>query len=508
MAATVSPGIGGSDELFAEPAEALPLIAQGATVGAKAATGGATHAASSLPGATAGSTPFDAAVQAALIALLEQDAAASMASATSSSTHAAGADASVASVVTEEAQSTQSLTRVGEQVSGSGMYRGYAATMPPAASMPSTGGGSPAGAGGGSSPVAGSMMRPPVVAPAPTSAAAAPTPAQTVRPLANTQPNSPAPTQPPLAQLADPRQAQHGQTPQPPLSTEPPRARPSAPPAPGTPSPAIAGPPAPTSGPPLPAKGPSGVQLLGFGPPGLGPVPQAPPFPIPLDPEPRPPLPDPKDMNQQQLNDAWKDLAAERDAYNADRCGRVFQLPAENAEYNSCLSRWRATTGREAALRQRYRDLGIPEPPSDRAPGPNPQPGTHQPAPGQPGAPGSESPAPTEPPPAQPASPSVAEQATQIGEEVKALPKGSGQLPSLADKVTALHLDQQQAAEATDIAAKVAFGETAGIANLPNGIKVVLPARIDQGVALMVNPDGSVTVFRGDLLQFLPYLGR
>ena len=66
---------------------------------------------------TAAATPFDAAVQAAMIALLEQDTAASMTSATSATTHGAGADASVASVVTEEAQSTQNLTRVGEQVS-------------------------------------------------------------------------------------------------------------------------------------------------------------------------------------------------------------------------------------------------------------------------------------------------------------------------------------------------------------------------------------------------------
>jgi hypothetical protein len=141
MAATVSSGGGGSDELFAEPAEALPLIAQSAAVGTKATTSGVAHAASSLPDATAGAvpaTPFDAAVQAALVALAEQDAAASMANATSASTHASGADASVASVVAEEAQSAENLTRVGDKVSGTDMYHGYAATMPPAASVPST----------------------------------------------------------------------------------------------------------------------------------------------------------------------------------------------------------------------------------------------------------------------------------------------------------------------------------------------------------------------------------
>jgi hypothetical protein len=78
----------------------------------------------------------------------------------------------------------------------------------------------------------------------------------------------------------------------------------------------------------------------------------------------------------------------------------------------------------------------------------------------------------------------------------------------LATKVTGLHLGQEQAAEATDIAAKVAFGETGGIASLPDGTMVVLPKYIPSGVAMVVHPDGLVTVFRGDLFQFLPYVGR
>ena len=96
----------------------------------------------------------------------------------------------------------------------------------------------------------------------------------------------------------------------------------------------------------------------------------------------------------------------------------------------------------------------------------------------------------------------------QIAKEVEAVPQGSGQLQSLADKVSGLHLDQQQAAEVTDIAAKAAFGDTGGIANLPDGTKVVLPANILQRAAMIVHSDGSVTVFKGDLTQFLPYLGR
>ncbi|MGV7263781.1 WXG100 family type VII secretion target, partial [Mycobacterium kansasii] len=95
----------------------------------------------------------------------------------------------------------------------------------------------------------------------------------------------------------------------------------------------------------------------------------------------------------------------------------------------------------------------------------------------------------------------------KIGEEVSTLPKGT-RSDGIAQRVTSLHLNQDQAAVAADIAAKTAFGETAGIANLPNGTKVVLPVRIDQGIALIVQPDGSVAVFRGDLHQFLPYLGK
>lgn len=74
--------------------------------------------------------------------------------------------------------------------------------------------------------------------------------------------------------------------------------------------------------------------------------------------------------------------------------------------------------------------------------------------------------------------------------------------------MTGLHLDQEQAVQATDIAAKAAFGETGGIANLPDGTRVVLPKLLPQRVAMMVHPDGSVTVFKGDLSQFLPYLGK
>lgn len=81
-------------------------------------------------------------------------------------------------------------------------------------------------------------------------------------------------------------------------------------------------------------------------------------------------------------------------------------------------------------------------------------------------------------------------------------------LDTLADRITGLHVSQEEAVEATDIAAKAAFGETGGIVNVPDGTKVVLPADLAYGRAMVVHPDGSVTVFVGDLHKFLPYIGR
>ncbi|SLG33323.1 Uncharacterised protein [Mycobacteroides abscessus subsp. abscessus] len=99
--------------------------------------------------------------------------------------------------------------------------------------------------------------------------------------------------------------------------------------------------------------------------------------------------------------------------------------------------------------------------------------------------------------------------ATQIGQEIAAMPKGGpSQTVTLAEKLTALKLNQAQAAEATNIASKEAFGGTAGIASLPDGTKMVLPTLLPQKVAMQVLPDGSVTVFKGDLVQFLQYLGK
>lgn len=97
---------------------------------------------------------------------------------------------------------------------------------------------------------------------------------------------------------------------------------------------------------------------------------------------------------------------------------------------------------------------------------------------------------------------------TQIGEEVASLPAGGpSQTQTLADRVTALNLGQADAAQVANIASQRAFGATAGIATLPDGTKMVLPTLPQLGVAMQVSPDGAVTVFRGDLSQFLPYLG-
>ncbi|MGH3723364.1 MAG: hypothetical protein ACRDUS_04455 [Mycobacterium sp.] len=107
------------------------------------------------------------------------------------------------------------------------------------------------------------------------------------------------------------------------------------------------------------------------------------------------------------------------------------------------------------------------------------------------------------------ASSGITSTATQIGQEIAAMPKGGpSQTATLAEKLTALQLNQAQAAEATNIASKEAFGGTAGIASLPDGTKMVLPTLLPQKVAMQVLPDGSVTVFKGDLVQFLQYLGK
>jgi PPE family len=296
----------------------------------------------------------------------------------------------------------------------------------------------------------------------------------------------------------------------------PPQPQQAPPPPPHTPP----QPSAPQDGPPGPATGSGGPE--GSGGPGTqmpgsgsGQAPPAPPVAVPLDT--RPPVPPPPEPGEPPLRPptppSWAlpplpksvqsaldelqrletliqhhnsnppspsnlpavaDYNAEADYYNAWAAQLQGQLGSWNAEYNP------ATTANSQAP-----SWTQPAPPPSTHPGPGSQPR-----------------------PDIPSNPSLADQANQIAKEVSALPKGSGQLQNLADKVTGLHLSQQEAAEVTDIAAKGAFGDTGGIASLPDGTKMVLPARIDQGVAMVIHPDGSVTVFKGDLTQFLRYLGR
>ncbi|OHV03063.1 hypothetical protein BKN37_15545 [Mycobacterium talmoniae] len=94
----------------------------------------------------------------------------------------------------------------------------------------------------------------------------------------------------------------------------------------------------------------------------------------------------------------------------------------------------------------------------------------------------------------------------QIAQEVSALPPEMSRSAAIADRVTALDLSQEQAAQVADSVSKGVWGGSAGIATLPDGRMIVLPKLIDAKVALMVNTDGSVTKFTGDLYQFLPYL--
>jgi hypothetical protein len=316
MAAIASSGAGGGNELFAEPAEALPLISQGAAVGAKAAAAGATHAAAAVP-RTAAATPFDAAVEAAMIALLEQDTAATMTSATSATTHAAGADAAVASVVTEEAQSTQDLTRVGEQVTSSGLYPGVGRAMPPAASLASP-----------ASPM--------------------------TQPLTPTPPHS----APPPQQQQSPVTAQHQQAPPASTSTASPRAD-SALPRSNPPTATLATTPGSAAPQPSPAatasfggastSGRAGVQMLG-GPHGF-PAPQAPGSPLPLDP-PRPPVPQPP-MPQPRPHDprlrhlpppSWTRPPLSEDSKKAQQ--QYKELIKDIEAHNS----WRPDSGDPAAV--------------------------------------------------------------------------------------------------------------------------------------------------------------
>ncbi|MDO3650543.1 hypothetical protein [Nocardia mangyaensis] len=94
----------------------------------------------------------------------------------------------------------------------------------------------------------------------------------------------------------------------------------------------------------------------------------------------------------------------------------------------------------------------------------------------------------------------------QIGSEVALVPRGSGQLDTLVAKVNALELSQDEAVAVTKKATETGLGGTGGVANLPDGTKMILPTYITLGKSFVVKPDGSVEKYEGDLTQFVQYI--
>jgi hypothetical protein len=76
--------------------------------------------------------------------------------------------------------------------------------------------------------------------------------------------------------------------------------------------------------------------------------------------DPPPPLPvDRKDMTEAEARAAWDAVNADINAWNA-RCGRTFVLPTEQGAYDSCIANKQPLLDRQAAIRARLRDLGVP----------------------------------------------------------------------------------------------------------------------------------------------------
>ena len=77
---------------------------------------------------------------------------------------------------------------------------------------------------------------------------------------------------------------------------------------------------------------------------------QDPPSPLPVD---------PKDMTAQEARAAWAEVNADINAWNA-RCGRTFVLPTEQGAYDSCIADKQPLMDKQAAIRARLGDLGVP----------------------------------------------------------------------------------------------------------------------------------------------------
>jgi len=77
---------------------------------------------------------------------------------------------------------------------------------------------------------------------------------------------------------------------------------------------------------------------------------QDPPSPLPVD---------PKDMTEAEARAAWAAVNADINAWNA-RCRRTFVLPTEQGAYDSCIADKQPLLDKQAAIRARLGDLGVP----------------------------------------------------------------------------------------------------------------------------------------------------
>ena len=67
----------------------------------------------------------------------------------------------------------------------------------------------------------------------------------------------------------------------------------------------------------------------------------------------------PKNMTADEARAAWTAVNADINAWNA-RCGRTFVLPTEQGAYDSCIADKQPLLDKQAAIRARLGDLGIP----------------------------------------------------------------------------------------------------------------------------------------------------
>ncbi len=169
---------------------------------------------------------------------------------------------------------------------------------------------------------------------------------------------APQPVNPLSAQLLSPGEAQHEQAPPAPPST--PAQHPPAPSQLLTPPLEPASPPAePQSSQHSTSSGlgSPGFQMLGFGP---GSAPQAPPFPLPLDPsQPIPPPPPIEEMTKEQALEEWDKLNNDKANYTG-RCDPKIVGALPPGPYSACMREFGELNAREAALRARLGQLGVP----------------------------------------------------------------------------------------------------------------------------------------------------